>query len=329
MTAKKWVNTWVIFLVVIEVAFGFFNFIVDPYKIYDIAVSLDGFNYKKPEVGSYLNLHKNERIRAVNPKSMIIGNSLVEFGFDIEHPIFIEPSYNFGVGGSSIDDHYTRIIKAASAGNLKQVFLVLDVPYSLEVTNNEAQPNKYAVLFHGSTLISSFKTIQRQNYPHVHYLNNGLREQTLESATWENVNIRFNNDKQSKFVGLKDKNNKYDEIFKHYIKRVDDIAKFTQDNQIDLIFVLPRLHKIWINLLDEKTVDLFKQEINEISLKRNILFFDLSNFKIDEKSIDAFNLSDKDASEYFWDAHHFKASFGNMMLDEISNSRQWKEFYDS
>ena len=329
MTAKKWLNKWVIFLVIIEVTFGFVNFVIDPYKIYDIAVSIDRFNNKKPEIGFYLNLHKNERIKAVNPKSIIIGNSLVEFGFDVEHSIFMKPSYNIGVGGSSIDDHYTRIVKAASAGNLKQVFFLLDVPHKLEVTNNEDQPNKYAVLFYGSTLISSLKTIQRQNYQHVHYLNNGLREQTLESATWASADVRFNNEKPRKFAERSDKNDKYDEIYKHYIKRVDDIAKFTQDNQIDLIFVLPRLHKIWMNLLDEKTVDLFKQEINEISLKRNILFFDLSNLKIDEKNIDALDYSDKNASEYFWDVRHFKASFGNMMLDEILASPQWEEFYDS
>lgn len=156
-----------------------FNFIVDPYGIYNW-VSISGINYPKPMIEKNEKLAKAMLVSKVKPEAIILGSSRAEFGIDPNYSNWeVSPVFNLALAG--VDTYLmNRYLQHAQALHpLKKVVIGLDF-FTFNVRRPRAkdfQEENLAVgtsgklnlsfrkkiflksLFTLSTTTSSFKTI--------------------------------------------------------------------------------------------------------------------------------------------------------------------------
>lgn len=85
-------------------AFGCLNFMVDPYALFGTP-RIKGVSELKPAAATRLRLSKPYQVRRYKPKTVIAGNSRPEMGLDPEHqcwPDAVKPIYNLGLPGIGV-----------------------------------------------------------------------------------------------------------------------------------------------------------------------------------------------------------------------------------
>jgi hypothetical protein len=104
------------------------SLVVDPYGVHDL-VRVEGINALKPEQQSNLRLSKAYRISDLAPQVIVLGNSRVDTGFDVELAAQVagKDIYNAGLPGSSIYELYRYLQHAQSVAPLERAVLALDV----------------------------------------------------------------------------------------------------------------------------------------------------------------------------------------------------------
>jgi hypothetical protein len=78
------------------------NLLVDPYGIFGF-INQDGFNRLKPHAGANGVMSKAYQIQRATPRTLLLGNSRVEVGFDPESPAWPQnarPVFNLGLPGT-------------------------------------------------------------------------------------------------------------------------------------------------------------------------------------------------------------------------------------
>ena len=94
------------------------NYVVDPYGLYRW-VELEGFNKLKPKSGPSGHLVKPYRLVELHPKTLILGNSRAEVGFDPESPQWpaaFRPAFNMALPASGIDTSVRSLQHSIAAG---------------------------------------------------------------------------------------------------------------------------------------------------------------------------------------------------------------------
>lgn len=104
-----------------------FVLLVDPYDIYG-APRIDGFNAEKPRINSRPHIYKLAQLDAINPRAVILGSSRADVGFDPAHPGLLRPAYNLGYGGHTWQDSLDllQMLLAKPDSALRQVVLHVD-----------------------------------------------------------------------------------------------------------------------------------------------------------------------------------------------------------
>jgi hypothetical protein len=122
-----------------------FNFLVDPYLIFD-AARLKGFNAVKPAVATRERMMKAYHVSRVQARTVILGSSRTDIGLDPAHVIWphsAHPVYNLSLVGADIETglKYLRHMVASSASNASPKTLVvgLDFEYFLIKPNPPAK----------------------------------------------------------------------------------------------------------------------------------------------------------------------------------------------
>lgn len=180
---------------------------VDPFRMLALA-EMEGVNRRKPEASGQVRLAKAHDVVRARPKSLFIGNSRVEVGFDpaeAEAVGLAGPVFNYGVPGAGLFEQMRVAQHAIATGQVTHLLGGLDFvdfltdqatarpdPYPSSVRPFEArllvdrnwQPNRqrWRAMIDDSTtaflsmqsLVASALTVTRQSAGHPNLLPNGF-----------------------------------------------------------------------------------------------------------------------------------------------------------
>jgi hypothetical protein len=137
-SSKSYSLIWSVVVVALLGGIGAFNLIIDPYGLYGIA-RLKGLNDRKPEIKKHIRMHKAAAVMKVEPQSIAVGNSRVEYGIDPNHPAWkFKPAYNLGLVSANAYEMLRYLQHAQAAQPLKQVLVGLDIDSFNALQSNEA-----------------------------------------------------------------------------------------------------------------------------------------------------------------------------------------------
>lgn len=186
-----------------------FNFVVDPYGIYN-AVHMSGVNYPKSEAQNYEKLVKAYLASDIKPESIAMGTSRVGFGVDPESRSWIgyESRFNLSLADGSVYVTRRFLEHVIAIQAPKQVVIGLDFfafnakrkianDYSdelLAVNRNGAVNEKYkrhiilSTLLSYSTIKNSIKAIKNSKNSRIQIINpkTGMRQFAINGEIYHN-----------------------------------------------------------------------------------------------------------------------------------------------
>ena len=234
---------------------GSFNYIVDPYGIYETNI------IQKPK---FIQTDKNRLVKSIKtkkikPASICLGTSRTEYGYDPTHKYFIKPSYNLGVSGSSMYESRLYFEHALAQGNLKKVLLVADFfsfhhPKQKQIQDFETyfqNINSYQYLFSIDTLGDSLLTLKGPSKAPEIFLDNGQRE---HSHNWERILehgghlAAFKHNEKNWYIGYP-KTYTYKDTGNKSFPDFEKIVKLSYKNNIELDIIFgPSYIRQWESL---------------------------------------------------------------------------------
>lgn len=119
-----------------------FNVAVDPYAVYG-SPRVERFNARKPAASNFTALAKAHQIEAVTPRTVLLGTSRVDIGFDPDHkdwPAADRPVYNYGVPEASILTLESQLRHAVRAGPVRRALVGLEFHDFLRARIDPARP---------------------------------------------------------------------------------------------------------------------------------------------------------------------------------------------
>ncbi|HIE55709.1 MAG TPA: hypothetical protein EYP90_11105 [Chromatiaceae bacterium] len=125
---RRYIHQWLLVLLLLGGTTIGFNYLVDPYGLFDTA-RIPGFNEKKPLAASHVRMVKPYQVMRFAPVTLIMGNSRPEMGLDPANRCWSaanRPVFNLSLPGSSIYMQARVIQHALSNNQVKQLFWGLD-----------------------------------------------------------------------------------------------------------------------------------------------------------------------------------------------------------
>jgi len=119
-----------------------FNVAVDPYAVFG-SPRLERFSARKPAASNYTAMAKAHQIEAVAPRTVLLGTSRVDIGFDPDHPAWPaadRPVYNYGVPEASILTLESQLRHAVRAGPVRRALVGLEFHDFLRARVDPARP---------------------------------------------------------------------------------------------------------------------------------------------------------------------------------------------
>ena len=154
---RKYIRLILITLLIIILAGGF-NWLVDPYGIYD-SPKIEGFNTQKPEVISHTLMTKSYVVQRLKPQAIILGTSAAQWGINPDHEGWsYQPVYNLGLPAVNMYTMLRYLQHAHNIQPLKQVVVCLDFDiFNIHhLTVDSATEARLSVSYDGETT-SSFR----------------------------------------------------------------------------------------------------------------------------------------------------------------------------
>lgn len=339
MSSKKWIKKWFLILFISIPIIIIFNYIVDPYGIYNMNLFSS-----KPLQADKMRLVKVLKINELNPKSIILGTSRAEYGYDPNHEYFLKPAYNFATSGSSMYENLLNFKHALKNKNLKKVLLVLDYRMFNNLTQKSVSEFEeyfesnfiYKLLFNVDVLKDSLKTIKNQKNKSG-YLENGQKEHNsnwnfiLSKGGHFNV-MKYDESKYYKNYSTKyeygdTKNNSFDD-FNAFL----DLA-YSNNLEVDIIFG-PSHVRQWESLdyfLDYDLWLKWKKDIvyliNEVANKHKKKEFKVIDFSVYHAlTSEKIPKNKKSKMTYYWESSHYKNSLGLIVLNKLNKSSKFNDF---
>lgn len=121
---SSYLKRFFISFLLLVLAFGGLNFIIDPYALFGTP-RIEGLSQMKPAAATRLRLSKPYQVRRYRPRTLIGGNSRPEMGIDPGHkcwPPAVRPVYNLGLPGVGV---YRQARSLQHAGYNSDVVLIL------------------------------------------------------------------------------------------------------------------------------------------------------------------------------------------------------------
>ncbi len=125
---------------------GLFVVAVDPYRAFD-SPTIEGLNALKPRAMERGNVAKSRILARLNPRTLLLGNSRVEVGFDPQSPFWPgswRPVMNGAQAGTGLRVALCRLNEAVEKTELQFVILGIDIQDFLV---HEAPPNGHGQAF--------------------------------------------------------------------------------------------------------------------------------------------------------------------------------------
>ena len=341
------------------VVIAIFNFIVDPYGIYD-AITISGFNEEKNEISSHLRLHKAYEVSDVMPGAISLGTSRTEVGIDSNHVGWAYPCYNLGFSGASIYEILRYYQHALYLCNTKQVVLMIDsISFFADRENApDFDETRLAITYDGkknitwginekfscllNTSRASVDTIRHQNSNSVSLYEKG-RAVSLYWVVRDGNHVSFINrakkdfENDTKQINGRGEQNSVSPYDYYYYRQILEIA---HANDIELCIGISPCHVYtWeIMALDgsypyyeeqwKRSVVKINEEVAEEFGKPPFPLWDFSVYN-------EFTMEDippigdtQTRMRWYWDYSHYTKEFGDIILDLMFNLPTPNEYQD-
>lgn len=351
----KFIKLTITTCLVVLLASGLFNFVIDPYNIFQI-VRLQGINTSKAGADDRIGFSKTYMAKKTNPVTIILGTSKFDIGIDPANryiPNDMKPAFNFAVPGTSIYSQYRNLQHVGINQRAKLVIMGLGFESFLTDTySNEIYPparqefeDRLAFNYDGS--VNQARTIKAlKDYSAALLSNSALNDSfnTIFSANTVWLDQSGLSSGQVRF-GSRVQNKGHYSVFRNMIRKqlinepgnkvvnenskafkaLDDLIHYGKKNNLDLIFILPPDHafqlELWNALGLWNEFEKWKQLlVSKIEAYKN------DNFKIEIHDYSFHNvmtiedvppLSDLTPMQGYWESIHFKKQLGDIMLEEI------------
>lgn len=341
MNYTKWlIKMFLILISLISLIFAV-NYFVDPYGIYNNKV----FNFKKITQSEKMRFIKPLVVEQIKPKSIILGTSRAEHGFDPQHPYFLKPSYNFGLTSASMYEVTTNLKFAIKQGALKEVLLVLD--YRMFNDKNQKQLDEFESYFDGSkgryhylysldTFKDSLQTIFKTYKPYSMYHPQGHIMHEYEIAKIKKTAGQLDNmNKYEKnYYKLLKPNYIYKDSKKSSFKDFDELLYLCHRNHIKLEIIFGSSHiRQWEALsyyLGDDTFSKWKKDVvyrvEKISRELHQKPYKIIDFSIYHELTSEKMPNRNQIMKYYYDASHYNQKLGSIILDTLNNNTQYIGF---
>ena len=342
MNSTKWlIKTSLIFLIIISTILGI-NFIIDPYGIYGSNI----FQFPKITQSGKMRFIKPIIVKELKPKSILLGTSRAEQGYNTDHAYFKKPSYNFGLTSASMYEATTNLKYAIKQGTLKEALLVLD--YRMFNDKNQKQIEEFEHYFDGSrgkyyylysldTFKDSLRTIFNSYKPFFMYNKNGSVQHHYEMEKLKKRKkqlISMNRDEKNYYKLLK-KEYRYKDTQRSSFKDFDELIRLSYQNHIKLEIIFGPSHiRQWEALayyLGEDTFSNWKKDVvlrvEKIAKEFNKEPFKIVDFSIYHPLTAEKVSSDKDKiMNYYYNSSHYNQKLGEIVLDTLMGEGQFRGF---
>jgi len=125
---SAYLRMWLLTALLVIGAITTINLVVDPYGVYGL-IRIEGFNSVKVRAQQRGWLSKSHNLARVGPRSLILGNSRAEVGFDPSHPGWPadgRPAYNYALPGVGLSASLDQLDYALRTAPIRTVVLGLD-----------------------------------------------------------------------------------------------------------------------------------------------------------------------------------------------------------
>lgn len=302
---------------------GVFNYIVDPYDVFDTP-NYFGINHDKPKKDSNDRQFKAIDITRIRPTTIIIGSSRAKQGIDPEHPTLAkDPStYNLAINGPNVYE-VRRYLEHAIANqpNLKEVILGID--FFMFNANLKNQPSfsearlgiKHIAIGDAVNALFSIDTYH-------------ISQETIEASLKEpNKSDRFGENGFMPNRKFNDGNTKWRfeqaiklyfqlhstyELSDRYLQDFQKIVTLCQEKNISLKVFISPAHATDLEAIRVtgkwQVMEQWQRKIANI-----IPVWDFSGYNsVTTESI-------KDVMKNYADNSHYSSSIGNYILDRLGN----------
>ena len=252
--------------------------------------------------------------------------------FNSAHKYFIQPAFNSAFGGSNLGEAKSYLRWAIKQGNLKQALLVFD---DKSMAGGESKvndfggyfdnPSRYKILFSYQTFYDSTATIRKQKQVPL-FESNGQRteasllEQVRRSGSYYEHSLKVEREHMASYKKLDILNISYQNFI--------DILEDCYINNVSLDIAISPLHVRLLEAIDyrvglEYVWYKWKKDIVAINENTAARFgkkpFRIIDFGIyNEITMQELPKSPDENSPYYWEASHYKARLGDMMLDFLA-----------
>jgi len=341
MNYTKWlIKMFLILISLISLIFAV-NYFVDPYGIYNNKV----FNFKKITQSGKMRFIKPLVVKQIKPKSIILGTSRAEHGFDPQHPYFLKPSYNFGLTSASMYEVTTNLKFAIKQGALKEVLLVLD--YRMFNDKNQKQLDEFESYFDGSkgryhylysldTFKDSLQTIFKTYKPYSMYHPQGhiMHEYEIAKIKKRGGQLDNMNKYEKNYYKLLKPNYIYKDSKKSSFKDFDELLYLCHRNHIKLEIIFGSSHiRQWEALsyyLGDDTFSKWKKDVvyrvEKISRELHQKPYKIIDFSIYHELTSEKMPNRNQIMKYYYDASHYNQKLGSIILDTLNNNAQYIGF---
>lgn len=341
MNYTKWlIKMFLILISLISLIFAV-NYFVDPYGIYNNKV----FNFKKITQSEKMRFIKPLVVEQIKPKSIILGTSRAEHGFDPQHPYFLKPSYNFGLTSASMYEVTTNLKFAIKQGALKEVLLVLD--YRMFNDKNQKQIDEFESYFDGSkgryhylysldTFKDSLQTIFKTYKPYSMYHPQGhiMHEYEIAKIKKRGGQLDNMNKYEKNYYKLLKPNYIYKDSKKSSFKDFDELLYLCHKNHIKLEIIFGSSHiRQWEALsyyLGDDTFSKWKKDVvyrvEKISRELHQKPYKIIDFSIYHELTSEKMPNRNQIMKYYYDASHYNQKLGSIILDTLNNNTQYIGF---
>ncbi len=339
MKNKLWVNIVLGFFFTFIIIIASFNYIADPYGIYN-----SGFFKDKPASGKHMRIVKAVKLQELKPVSIALGTSRTDVGINPEHPYFIKPSYNLALSGGSLYESKLYLENVIKQGNLKQVLLVADWRMFNEINMRQTSDIEryfdkffiYAYLINYKTLTDSYFTIKNQGAKAQHHANGQMDNSFLRSHIISSGgHLKVMNSEESYYYQSFNKNNTYKSTNKNSFEDFEEIVRLCYKNGITLDIIFGPSHiRQWESFDYHIGIDVFYKwkkdvvlTVDKIAKEENTTPYRIMDFSVYHE-LTAEKVPEDPAVEmkYHFEGSHYKEVLANIVLDRLLDKSPYKDF---
>ena len=339
MKNKLWVNIVLGFFFTFIIIIASFNYIADPYGIYN-----SGFFKDKPASGKHMRIVKAVKLQELKPVSIALGTSRTEIGINPEHEYFIKPSYNLSISGSSLYESKVYLKNAINQGKLKQVLLVADWRMFNEINMKQSSDLdryfekffKYTYLINFKTLRDSYFTIKNQGAKAQHYSNGQMDNSYLKTHIANSGgHLKVMNADEKVYYLYFDKNNRYKDTNKDSFEDLEEMIRLCYENGVTLDIVFGPSHiRQWESFDYHIGIDVFYKwkkdvvlAVDKIAKEENKTAFRVMDFSVyHELTAEKVPEDPKEEMKYHFEGSHYKEVLANIVLDRLLDKSPYKDF---